>query len=155
MSRHRFECLGQNFTAIYFDLCCNRAKECRDILLAFYLPFFSQQSFLCHDIILALLQELLRQCHDIKIHCRDIVLSSDFHYVATFIYLLQHFLDNPSHIMSRQSFEMSQQSLNVQLEFNFVFVTIYNCLLRHCLASCLELLLRHSEIMSRHYEIMS
>ena len=63
----------------------------------------------------------------IKIHCRDIVLSSDFHYVATFISLLQHFSVNPSHIMSRQSCEMSRQSLNFKLELSFVFVATYHC----------------------------
>ena len=75
-------------------------------------PILVATILLCHDIILALFQELLRQCRNIKIHCRDIVLSSDFHYVATFISLLQPFLVNPSHIMSRQSFEMSRQYLN-------------------------------------------
>ena len=76
-----------------------------------------------------LLQELLKQCRDIKIHCHDIVLSFDFQYVATFISLLQHLSVNHSHTMSRQSFEMSQQYLNFQLEFNFVFVATYHCLL--------------------------
>ena len=112
----------QKFTAICFYLY-------HDILLAFSLPFLSQQCFLCLDIILALLQELLRQCHDIKLLCQDIVLSSDFHYAATFISLLQHFSFNPSHIMSRQSCEISRQS------FASKFSSALS-LLRHITACC-------------------
>ena len=53
--------------------------------------------FVCHDI---LLQELLNQYRDIKIHCRDKVLYSDYNYVATFTSSLQHFLFNLSHFVS-------------------------------------------------------
>ena len=61
MPRHRFECLDKTVLPFALINVEDRAKECRDILL----------------------QELLRQCHDIKIHCRDIVLSLDLHYVTT------------------------------------------------------------------------
>ena len=76
----------QNLTAICFDLYRDRAEECCDILLAFYLTFLSQHCFLCNDIILALIQEIFRQCRNIKIHCHDIIMSSNFHYVATLIH---------------------------------------------------------------------
>ena len=151
MSRQGFECLGKTLLLFSLIFVTKKQKNVATFFLPSIFHSYHNNAFLCHDIILALLQELLRQCRDIKIHCRNIVLSSDFHYVTIFISLLQHFSINPSHIMSRRSFEMSQQSLNFQLEFNFVFVTIYHCLLRHCPVDCLELLLQHSEIMSLHF----
>ena len=84
-----------------------------------------------------------------------IVLSSDFHYAITFIYLLQHFFVSPSHIMSRQSFKISRHTLNFQLEFNLSLLQHITACCDTTLGGCFELLLRHYEIMLRHSEIMS
>ena len=59
-------------------------------------------------------QKLLKQCCDKKESI-----------VVTLFYLLQHFLFNPSQIMSRQSCEVSRQSLSLYLELNFIFVVTY------------------------------
>ena len=121
MPRHKFECLNKNLLPFALIFATIEQKN----VTTFFLPsifHFVTKMLLCHDIILEFLQELLKQCRDIKIHCRDIVLSYDFHYVETFIILLQHFLVNRSHIISQHNCEMSRQSLNFQLEFSFVFV---------------------------------
>ena len=105
----------------------------------------------CHDI---LLQVLLRQCREIKIHSRDIVMSSNLHYVATQISLLHHLSSNPSQIMSQQSGEMLQQSLLPTLA-QLCLVATYHCLFLHSPVGYLELFLQHFDIMSRHSEIMT
>ena len=56
MLRHGCECLDKNCTAIFFHQCRDRAKKYHDILF----------------------QELLKQCRNIKIHCRDISALANF-----------------------------------------------------------------------------
>ena len=70
MSRYKFDCRDNSLLPFAW---INVATEQRNVMIIIF-------------------QELLKQCRDIKIHYRDINLSSDLHYVATYIFFVATFI---------------------------------------------------------------
>ena len=108
-----------------------------------------QYSFPCQDRILVLLQELFSCSVTTELsNVTTIHLLSNFHCVVTFMYVLQHFSCNSSHIVSRHICEMSRQSFDYHLSLCSVFVVTQFCLLQQTSTSCLGVLSQKCKIMS-------